>query len=89
MEALAYSPDGNRIVVGCALVNTARVWGAATGAELLTLAGHTGSGVLAVACSPDGSRIVSGSDDNTVRIWDAASGAGLLTLATHAAVPRA
>jgi WD40 repeat protein len=31
--------------------------------------GHIGY-VLTIAFSPDGSRIVSGSQDNTIRIWD-------------------
>ena len=36
------------------------------------------------AFSPDGARIVSGSDDSTVRVWDAASGDELLVLSGHA-----
>ena len=37
------------------------------------LKGHIGL-VLSVAFSPDGSQIVSGSDDMTVHIWNAATG---------------
>ena len=31
-------------------------------------------GCVPVSFSPDGSRIVSGSDDSSVRVWDASSG---------------
>ena len=42
-------------------------------AEVHTLHGHT-SLVTSVAYSPDGSNIVSGSQDNTIRIWNATTG---------------
>ena len=35
---------------------------------------------MAVAFSPDGQRIVTGSQDQTAKVWDAASGKELLTL---------
>jgi WD40 repeat protein len=42
-------------------------------AKVNVVVGHTNN-VNAVAYSPDGSRIVSGSYDNTLKIWDANSG---------------
>ena len=42
--------------------------------ESETLAGHAKQ-VSLVALSPDGMRVVSGSDDNLLRIWDTATGA--------------
>ncbi len=78
---MAFSPDGQRIVTGSA-DQTAKVWDAASGKELLTLKGH-GAQVRSVAFSPDGQRIVTGSRDQTAKVWDAASGKELLTLKGH------
>src|SRR5262249_51615090 len=47
------------------------------------LEGHTGT-VTSVAFSPDGKRIVSGSDDKTMKVWDASIGQANLTLEGHA-----
>jgi WD40 repeat protein len=47
-----------------------------------TLYSHTG-GVNAVAISPDGQELASGSVDKTVKIWDLRTGELLLTLSGH------
>ena len=72
VTALAYSPDGTRLV-SCSLDKTVRVWNSETGELLSTLSGHS-SDVNCVAYSFDGSRIVSGSDDETIIVWDAQIG---------------
>jgi WD40 repeat protein len=48
----------------------------------LTLRGHA-SAVLAVCCSPDGTRIASASQDGAVKLWDARTGADVATLRGH------
>ena len=49
---------------------------------LKTLEGHS-LDVYSVAYSPDGTKIISGSDDNTVKIWDANTGECLKTMKGH------
>lgn len=73
VNAIAFSPDGHRIVSGSS-DSTVQIWDADTG-ELVRepLKDHIDA-VLSVAFSPNGHRIVSGSDDCTVRIWDAKTG---------------
>ncbi len=67
VRAVAYSPDGSRIVSG-SLDKTLKIWDASSGQELATLSGHTSS-VLAVAFSPSGDLIYSGSWDRTIKVW--------------------
>ncbi|MBQ5892483.1 MAG: hypothetical protein IIW76_07950, partial [Bacteroidales bacterium] len=49
---------------------------------LQTLEGHLYQ-VSSVAYSPDGTKIISGSDDKTIKIWDANTGECLQTLEGH------
>jgi len=50
--------------------------------DLKTLQGHTSS-ISSVTFSPDGKRIVTGSEDNTAKVWDALTGKETLTLKGH------
>jgi len=58
------------------------VWDSETGLLIHQLNGHNGT-VNSVCFSPDGKRIVSGSNDHAVKVWDAATGKELLTLGHH------
>jgi WD40 repeat protein/serine/threonine protein kinase len=86
----AFSPDGTRVVTG-SHDQTARVWEVPsarpegvgqTGKEVLTLKGHT-EWIMSAAYSPDGTRIVTASEDRTARVWDAQTGAELTKLEGH------
>ncbi|KAG8755155.1 hypothetical protein FRC12_010980 [Ceratobasidium sp. 428] len=73
VSAVAYSPDGTRIVSG-SWDRTIRIWDAKTGQPISQpLHGHTHS-ITSVTYSLDGSRILSSSEDKTFRVWDAYSG---------------
>jgi hypothetical protein len=88
VRCLAFSPDGKRLVSGDGLTfgksevmapGQIVVWDAETGQEIRTLEGHRGS-VISVAFSPDGRRIVSGSQDTSLKVWDAGTGQEIHTL---------
>ena len=71
VNAIAYSRSTNRIAVGAA--NSIHIYDADTYKELIVFTGHTDS-VLAVAFSPNGKLLVSGSSDETVRLWETDTG---------------
>ena len=77
-----FSADGLRIINSGAMTMTPEVWDAQTGVQVLTLKGHTGF-VYSASFSPDGSRIVTASEDNTAKVWDAQTGVEVLTLKGH------
>jgi WD40 repeat protein len=67
----AFSPDG-KIVLICG-EREARLWATSTGEAAGPPLVHQGE-VTAVAFSPDGGRVLTGSADHTARLWEAATG---------------
>ena len=80
MISVAWSPDGKRLATGSE-DQTAKVWDAASGQELLTLKGHSAR-CYERGLEPGRKRLARELDD-TAKVWDAASGQELLTLSGH------
>lgn len=79
--ALAWSPDGSRIASACSAIGLDKhihIWNASKGGKMLLYDSSYGVlpnfSVLAMAWSPDGSRIASTCGDKTLRIWNANDG---------------
>jgi DNA-binding beta-propeller fold protein YncE len=84
VDAVAFSPDGRRIVAGLG-DGSITVWDAANGKATAQISGSDTDWINSVAFSPDGKTVVSGSEDRTIRIWDTASGREVGSPLTEAA----
>lgn len=72
--SVAFSPDGNQILMGTNN-GTTQLWDVATNEQLtLFSTGAIGIPVNSVAFSPDGTQVLTGSEDGTVRLWDTTTG---------------
>ena len=88
---MAFSPDGTLLATASAN-STAQIWDLTERRAtrlirrreqpVVILEGHIGS-VNGVAFSPDGTQVVTDSDDRTARIWDLATGTNFTTLRGH------
>ena len=68
VNAVEFSPDGTRIVVGNS-ESSAIIVDASTFEELGAFNGHNGS-INAVAFLPDGNAVVTGASDGQVLLWE-------------------
>ena len=76
--ALAFSPDGGRLVIAGARWPTG-LWDTA-GGRLIHTIGEDGTEIVSVAYSPDGAIVATGSTDGWTRLRDAKTGKLLRTL---------
>jgi WD40 repeat protein/DNA-binding SARP family transcriptional activator len=77
--AIAFTPDGRRLVATSGREGTVRVWSMDTGKQLLVLDRNARSdapvrAVIGIDVSPNGSRIATAGADGSVRIFDAETG---------------
>lgn len=92
VTSVAFGPaDQSRVLTGSS-DQYARLWSTANGqlaqeygpvsSSGVQIAGHT-EAVLAVAVSPDGATVLTGSSDNTAKVWNAGTGSEIRTLSGH------
>jgi WD40 repeat protein len=79
-SSLAYTQGDTMLAAGVG--NNINLYQTSNMALVQTLTGHTGT-VNAIAISPDGTKLASGSSDSTVKTWNLATFLPLRTLAGH------
>jgi WD40 repeat protein len=84
VQALATSADGKWAATGEAS-GAIKLWDLATLKDPKTLAGHSGH-VTSLGFTPDGTKLVSVSDDQTIRLWNVADAAAAGELQTPAPI---
>ncbi len=80
VNMMSWSPDNSRVAI--ATGKRVEVFETASGRPRLALTGH-GDWVWTAQFSPDGTLLVTASQDGTARVWDARSGGELAVLRGH------
>jgi WD40 repeat protein/serine/threonine protein kinase len=81
-QAPVLSPSGLQLATVDQDARTIHLREVSSGKAITVLRGHEGP-VSALAYSPDGKRLASGSADNTLRLWDMAAGKAVAVLHGH------
>ncbi|MEQ1829915.1 MAG: protein kinase, partial [Pirellula sp.] len=76
---LAFRPSATDLATTAIQDSKCRIWDSTTGQLRLVLDGHK-KPITCMTYTPDGLRLLTGSEDRTVKIWDAESGEELMTL---------
>lgn len=85
VNGVAFSPDGTTLYAASgenALEGEVRVWRVSDGTLLRTFSGHRDT-IYALALSPDGKVLATGSYDQQIKLWNSETGAELKTLRGH------
>ena len=80
VRQVAATSDGRLLITNSD--RAVRIWDTKTSAQTQELLGHQGK-ILAVAATPNGDRIATGSDNGVATIWNTGSGVQLQKLAGH------
>lgn len=81
-----FSRDGSKVVTASSEIS--QVWDAITG-KLLARFSHENGHITAIALSPNGTEVLTASDDRTARIWSVATGKELARCSHEASVQSA
>jgi WD40 repeat protein/serine/threonine protein kinase len=73
VRAFAISSDGRWGVSGSMWEKSVQVWAFLNQKHLCSLIGHSDR-IWSVSITPDGQKVISGSNDGTLRVWDLATG---------------
>lgn len=86
VHCATFSPDGRILStanhVGSSCMSL-RIWDVATGKELATLIKEQPKTIWALAFSPDGKTLASGSEDGTIKLWNVIKESETATLKGH------